>query len=1416
MPKQSPWSYLMWAALFACANWCSVAVAADPATFPQLEREYQASTKGLLQQFCLKCHSTEQQAGELDLERFATVAAIRKETSPWLKVVEMLDNGEMPPKDARAMTPQQRQQLRDWVERLLHAEALANAGDPGPVVLRRLSNAEYTYTIRDLTRIGTLHPTREFPADGAAGEGFTNTGNALAMSPSLLTKYFDAGKEIAQHAVLLPDGFRFSPHETRSDWTNDTLADIRSFYRQFTGAGTGTQVNLQGVIFETNGDGLLPLEVYLKATILCREDVLAGRKTLAEVAQAQQLNEKYLGILWKTLNDPQPSLILYPLRAKWRVATPETLPALLQDFKDWQQSLFRFSSVGHIGKKDGPLAWQEPVTPLVSRQDLRVKFAPKPGEKEITVTMWTGDAGDGREHDFVVWERPRLVAPGRPELLLRDVREFTRVMTARREQLFAGTAHALAATAEARQATDGFEIAQLAQKHRVEPETLTAWLDYLGIGQQSSIKLTHFANTMKNSNNYAFVNGWGVPETPLIVANSSANAVRIPGHLKAHGVCIHPSPTLFAAVGWQSPVAATVRIAGQVQHAHPECGNGVTWAVELRRGATRVRLANGISHGSTPVAFGPFEGVVVRPGDLVSLLVGPRDGNHSCDLTDVELNITSPGENGREWSLTQDVSPDILAGNPHADRFGTPDVWHFYSEPVQGNEAGPSVPAGSLLARWQGAATAAEQAALATELQTLLLNGPVAGTADNHPDVLLHRQLAALGGPLFIAEWKRLQANPLPSAKGTPTAVAGLDPAVFGKHPDGSSIDPANLCVQAPYHLTFTLPVDLVEGAELVTSGTLHLPSGQEGSAQLLLTTEAINPQQGLLPAGTTATLANGVWTDDNRRLAFASPILVQEDSVARKRIEAAFAEFREVFPIALCYSKIVPVDEVVTLTLFHREDSALERLMLSREQAAQLDRMWDELHFISHDALTLVDAFQQLLEYASQDADPKVFEPMRGAIDARAAAFRKSLIAAEPKQLQALVTFAAQVYRRPLTKPEADEIHTLYRTLRETELPHEEAFRLVMARLFIAPAYLYRLEQAPAGTAAGPISDYELASRLSYFLWASMPDAELMAVAASGKLRDPEMLIAQSRRMARDPKVRRLATEFACQWLQIYEFDALDEKSERHFPTFNALRGEMYEESILFFEDLFRSDATVLSIFNADHSYLNENLARHYGIPNVTGPEMRRVEGLKQYGRGGILTHSTALAKQSGASRTSPILRGIWISEVLLGEKLPKPPKDVPQLPEDEADTELSVRQLVEKHTSDPRCATCHQRIDPFGFSLEGYDAIGRKRDKDLGDRPLDVRAEFRDGTTFEGVDGLREHLLSIRREAIVKQFCKKLLGYALAREVLLSDDPLLQEMQKKLEQNDYRISVAIESIVTSRQFREIRGRDAAVAVGE
>jgi hypothetical protein len=236
------------------------------------------------------------------------------------------------------------------------------------------------------------------------------------------------------------------------------------------------------------------------------------------------------------------------------------------------------------------------------------------------------------------------------------------------------------------------------------------------------------------------------------------------------------------------------------------------------------------------------------------------------------------------------------------------------------------------------------------------------------------------------------------------------------------------------------------------------------------------------------------------------------------------------------------------------------------------------------------------------------------------------------------------------------------------------------------------------------------------------------------------------------------------------------------------------------------------LDILNADHTFLNEELAKHYGIPGVTGPEWRRVDGIKQYARGGILGQATTLAKQSGASRTSPILRGNWISEVLLGERLPRPPKGVPVLPDEEAATAgLTVRQLVEKHANDAKCSVCHRRIDPLGFSLESFDAIGRHREKDLGDRLIDTHATTLDGAKFEGLDGLRNYLLTVRRDGFVRQFCRKLLGYSLGRSVQLSDEPLLTEMQQTLKANEYKIMSALETIIRSRQFREIRGRETA-----
>ena len=685
------------------------------------------------------------------------------------------------------------------------------------------------------------------------------------------------------------------------------------------------------------------------------------------------------------------------------------------------------------------------------------------------------------------------------------------------------------------------------------------------------------------------------------------------------------------------------------------------------------------------------------------------------------------------------------------------------------------------------------------------------------PDAELYRQLASLGGPLFrgapsvtlAAEQPKSTDAKTPDSEGQTT---GLDPALFGKCPSGNAIDSASLCVRAPSVVEVRLPADLVSGCELVATGVLHKDSGAEGSVQLAVVTGTPARDNGLRPSEVKVTVANGQWTSDNRKTSFATPILVNDNSEAKRRIEAALEEFRQLFPAALCYTKIVPVDEVVTLTLFYREDDHLVRLMLDESQRERLDRLWDELHYVSQDALTLVDAFTQLMEFATQDADPKVFAPLRQPIHDRAAAFRQRLVDTEPKHIDELLAFATRAFRRPLSSDEMDDIRRLYARLRREGIPHDESTRLTLTRVLVAPAFLYRVEKPNPGATQGPVSDWELASRLSYFLWSSQPDEELQQLAAAGRLRDLNTVIAQTRRMLRDQKTRRLATEFACQWLHIHDFDQLDEKSERHFPTFVGLRGAMYEESIQFFTHLFQQDGSALDILDADYTFLDEELAKHYGIPGISGNQWRRVDGVKKFSRGGILAQATTLATQSGASRTSPVLRGNWISEVVLGERLPRPPKGVPPLPDDESATEgLTVRQLVEKHASDAKCSVCHQRIDPFGFSLEGFDAIGRQREKDLGDRPIDTRVKTMDGANFEGLDGLRNYLLTVRKDAFLRQFCRKLLGYALGRSVQLSDEELLTEMQTKLKTQDYKIVSAIEAIVASRQFREIRGRESA-----
>jgi hypothetical protein len=267
---------------------------------------------------------------------------------------------------------------------------------------------------------------------------------------------------------------------------------------------------------------------------------------------------------------------------------------------------------------------------------------------------------------------------------------------------------------------------------------------------------------------------------------------------------------------------------------------------------------------------------------------------------------------------------------------------------------------------------------------------------------------------------------------------------------------------------------------------------------------------------------------------------------------------------------------------------------------------------------------------------------------------------------------------------------------------------------------------------------------------------------------------------------------------------ETLDEKSERHFPTFVGLRDELQEEITRFFIDLFQHDRSILLLLDADHTFVNRALAEHYGL-SVESDSWVRVDGLRAIGRGGVLGFAGTLAKQSGASRTSPVLRGAWISETLLGERLPRPPRTVPVLP-DEPPEGLTERELIERHSSAPECARCHVRIDPLGFALEGFDAIGRSRPG------LNTVARLADGTTFDGIDGLRTYLLDTRREDFLRQFCRKLFGYAVGRSVQLSDKPLLDQIMSQLQQGDYRIGIAIELIVQSPQFRNKRGSDQTV----
>ncbi len=539
----------------------------------------------------------------------------------------------------------------------------------------------------------------------------------------------------------------------------------------------------------------------------------------------------------------------------------------------------------------------------------------------------------------------------------------------------------------------------------------------------------------------------------------------------------------------------------------------------------------------------------------------------------------------------------------------------------------------------------------------------------------------------------------------------------------------------------------------------------------------------------------------------------------------------------------------------YFRDDGPLCELVLDEAQARELGALWWELNFITgvpirqyKDFIFFERAepprFMRPSEFdfaRSEDKDATSASKIQHlrevylakaknnaasarAIDAietyfalMAALIRKveqARLAAEPSQLSALALFAGRAYRRPLSRAEHEELIAFYQTLRQRdELGHEDAIRDTVTSILMSPHFCYRLEPAMAGEAPRPASDYALASRLSYFLWSSMPDHELMAHAAVGNLHNPDMLITQARRMLRDEKVRGLATEFAGNWLAFRRFEEHNAVDRQRFPGFTGeLRQAMYEEPVRFFVDLVSQNRSVLELLHGNYTFVNPTLARFYGmaVPQTGPHEWARIDDAGRFGRGGLLPMSVFLTASSPGLRTSPVKRGYWVVRRLLGEHIPAPPPDVPELPKDEAHSgDLTLPQLLARHRESKSCASCHQRFDAIGLVFEGYGPIGERRERDLGGRPVAAQASFPDGSQGQGLDGLRQYLSQRRQDDFVDNLCRKLLVYALGRGLLLSDEACIKTMRSKLAADGYRFESLILSIVTSRQFLDRRGRD-------
>ncbi len=460
-------------------------------------------------------------------------------------------------------------------------------------------------------------------------------------------------------------------------------------------------------------------------------------------------------------------------------------------------------------------------------------------------------------------------------------------------------------------------------------------------------------------------------------------------------------------------------------------------------------------------------------------------------------------------------------------------------------------------------------------------------------------------------------------------------------------------------------------------------------------------------------------------------------------------------------------------------------------------------------------------LRLVSLDIDQEKVEPAPGK---RAAHFQlfgrdpgEPVLDSRREASRLLRGFLTRAFRRPLSTGEAEPFLSLFDRSARRGDPFEESIRIALKAVLVSPDFLYRVEDAPDGPGPHPLSNHELATRLSYFLWGSMPDSELKHLADAGRLQDDEVLAAQVDRLIEHPRSRFFASTFIGQWLGTKDVGG------RVAPTLNEIQhfytpqiaADMREEPVLLFQRMLNEDRSLLEFIHADYTYLTERLARHYDMPeSVQGNDFRLVS-VTDGRRGGLLGSGAVQAMNAAYKRTSPVLRGVWVLDVLLGTRIPSPPPDTPPLEsEDSEATGLSVREMLDMHRANTACAACHDLIDPIGFGLENYDWLGRWRDVDDAGRPVDVAGILPSGEAFRGPGELREVLLS-KKDQLIRHITQKILGYALGRGISDRDHCTIERLVRSIESANYGARSLVREIVLSVPFRCVQA-DADVGTSQ